>query len=173
MLAKAETLVKELEKFCKSLGGKPEKIAWDFGCIVSPEKVLENWNEFLDLLEKSKGNPEISTIYFGEKESYFYYHPERAMGGFRLSKYIPKVLEDEEMAELYEDIESEFWDFMHKRGIEPEFHFIPSVDVGEWEGKTYIDVEAEVIQPELGNLKKIAKAMLNFRRKLNKLIRKY
>jgi len=172
MLAKAE-LVEELERFCKSIGGIPERTAWDFGCIVSPEKVLENWNEFLELLEKSKDNPEISAIYFGEKETYFYYHPERAMGGFRLSKYIPAVLEDEEMTKLYEDVESEFWNYMRKRGIEPEFQFIPRVDVGEWEGKTYVDVEAEVTQPELSNLKKIAKAMLNFKRKLNELIRKY
>lgn len=173
MLAKAKTLVKDLERFCKSLGGMPEKTAWDFGCIVNPEKVFENWNEFLELLEKAKDNPELHAIYFGREDAYIFYHPERAMGGFRLTKYIPEILEDEEMADLHTNVESEFWKHMRSKGIEPEFQFIPRVDVGEWEGKTYIDVEAEVTQPELSDLKRIAKAMLNFKRKLNGLIQKY
>jgi len=168
-------VVKELSRFCKSLGGEPNLTPFDFECIVDPEKVMEdrNWHEFLRLLERTKGAP-ISSIYFGKEGAYFYYRPDTAMGGFSLTKYVPKVLEDEEMDELENRVGSEFWEHMRSRGIEPDFHFIPDIDVGEWEGtKTYVDIRAEVFEPVMEDLKGIAKAMLEFKRKLNKLVKKY
>ena len=164
-----------LREFCLKLNGTVEEMPFrdEFGCHVDPMKIVKNMDEFTKIVQQMRERPEVARAYLGSNEAYFYVFPEEGIVGFQVTEtFAPQS--DEVLDKLYYTIRGEFYNYMAEHGLHPEFHFIPRVDVGlEDEAESYVDVAAEVIYPDLDLLSDVAKTMLKFKRKLEKLVEKY
>lgn len=171
----------ELIGFCEGMGGKLNiyqiGAGLNFECHVDPETLLKRWDELVKLLDKVKSE-EVSSACFGKFDEQFCYYPLDAEGVFYLSEYLPPG-EEESLADLFRDVEEEFYDFMEKHGIVPEFDFIPTIDVGsvnvEENGmaleREFMYVGASVPKSMMDEMKNIIANMLKFKEKLNRMVK--
>jgi len=170
----SSSVVSRLKSFCLRLGGRVIKMPFpnEFGCEVNPRAVLRNFDEFKSIAKELRGSG-VARANFGSDDSYFYINPEDGEVSFVLTKEFTPI--GEAIEDLASEVKHEWYDYMRKHGLEPEFDFIPDYSWGTSGDARhqYIDLVAETPYPNMDLLRDIAEAMLEFKKKLEEKIERY
>jgi len=166
---KSVDVFERLSRLCQQLGGKVEDMRPDFGCVVNPEKVISSLKEFESLMEEIRRGRFVGVagIWFGDHDFYFAVYPGMSFVGFVLA-YDLLGVPREDGNKFLKELASEFRNFMIKKDLKKVKYQI------DYRG-SHINITTMVplTKEGLSNLLDIGRAILEFKPKLQELIKKY